>query len=78
MPGRVSRSSSTVMKHGYDLVSLSEGAGATSDDLALGTYSYYNHEHRWHKFLGKGPDGLPEDGANRNFVTKYRRTPEKQ
>ncbi len=72
------RAGVAILKHGYDLVSLSEGASATPDDLALGAYSYYNHDHRWHRFMGKGPDGLPEDGANRNFIIKYRRTPEKQ
>ena len=71
------RAGVAIIKHGYDLVSLSEGSGATPDDLALGTYSYCNHDHRSHKFLGKGPDGLPEDGANLNFMLKYRRTPEK-
>lgn len=54
------RAGVAIIKHGYDLVSLSEGAGATPDDLALGTYSYYNHDHRWHKFLGKDAMGCPK------------------
>jgi hypothetical protein len=67
-----------ILADSYHHVTLSEGPGATREDIALGTYSAYNHgATKWHKFLDKGPDGLPKDGANRNFANKYRQAPEK-
>lgn len=71
------RAGVAIIKHGYDLVSMSEGPGANSEDVALGTYSYYNHDHRWHKFIDRDKHGVPKDGAVRNFYKKYQNTPDR-
>ena len=64
-----------IIKHAHDVVTLSEGPGASSEDVALGTYSYYNHDHSWHKFLERDKHGVPKDGAVRNFYNKFRISP---
>ena len=67
-----------ILKHAYDLAALSEGPGASREDIAIATYSMYNHgQGRWHRFLEKRRDGLPKDDANRNFAVKYKQWPEK-
>ncbi len=61
-----------VLKHAYDLVSLSEPPGAGAEDIALATYSVYNHgASHWHKFLEKDKNGVPKDGGLRNFYSRY-------
>ncbi len=71
------RAGVAIIKHAYDLVTLSEGPGASSEDVALGSYSYYNHDHSWHKFLERDKHGVPKDGAVRNFYNKYRTSPDR-
>ena len=69
------RAGVAIIKHAHDVITLSEGPGASSEDIALGTYSYYNHDHSWHKFLERDKHGVPKDGAVRNFYNKYRISP---
>ena len=70
------RAGVAILRHAYDLAALSGGPGTTPEDIAIDTYSVYNHgEGSWHKFLGKRPDGLPKDNANRNFAVKYKQWP---
>ena len=65
-----------ILKHAYDLAALSEGSGASPEDMAIATYSIYNHgQGSWHRFLEKRRDGLPKDDANRNFAVKYKQWP---
>jgi len=67
-----------ILKHNYDLVSLSEGQRASSEDVALAAYSAYNHgTRRWHQFLERDKNGIPKDGGVRNFYRRYRQSPER-
>jgi hypothetical protein len=72
------RAGVAIVKHNYDLVGLADGPGASREDIALGTYSAYNHGTRhWHKFLERGKDGMPKDAGNRNFLEKYHQSSER-
>ena len=72
------RAGVAILRHNYDLVGLADGPGASREDIALGTYSAYNHGTRhWHKFLERGKDGTPKDPGNRNFLEKYHQSSER-
>ena len=58
----------------YRLAELEQEPGATAEDHAQQAYSQYNGTPRTRdRYLKQGRDGLPRDGADRNFLEKYRR-----
>lgn len=61
----------------YHLADMEQGPGATAEDHAQQTYSQYNsgNEKMRERYLKERRDGLPDNGADRNFVQKYRRWP---
>jgi hypothetical protein len=71
------RTGVAIIKHAHDVVTMSEGSSASPEDIALAIYSYYNHDHGWHKFLERDGHGMPKDEAVRNFYNKYRISPDR-
>jgi soluble lytic murein transglycosylase-like protein len=66
------------LKHDFDLVSLSEPPGTSSEDIALATYSAYNHgSSHWHKFVEKDKNGVPKDSGVHNFYNRYKVAPDR-
>ncbi len=67
-----------ILKHDYELVSLSVPPGTSPEDIALATYSAYNHgAAHWHKFLEKDKNDVPKDGGVSNFYHRYRAAPDR-
>lgn len=58
----------------YHLAELEQGTGATAEDHAQQAYSQYNSgkPKRRDCYLSQRKDGLPANGADRNFLNKYR------
>lgn len=61
----------------YRLAEMEQGPGATAEDNAQQTYSQYNsgNTKMRERYLKERRGGLPENGADRNFVQKYRQWP---
>jgi len=60
---------------GYRLAELEQGPGATVEDHAQQAYSQYNRgsPRMRDRYLKQGKDGLPQNGADRNFLQKFRK-----
>jgi hypothetical protein len=58
----------------YRLAELEQGPGATAEDHAQQAYSQYNggQPRMRDRYLRERRDGMPQDGADRNFLEKYR------
>lgn len=58
----------------YRLAELEQGPGATAEDHAQQAYSQYNsgQPRMRDRYLRERRDGMPQDGADRNFLQKYR------
>jgi hypothetical protein len=59
----------------YALAELEQGPGATPEDHAQQAYSQYNSgkARMRDRYLKEGRDGMPLNGADRNFIQKYRK-----
>lgn len=67
------RAGVAVLAPAYHLAELEQGSGATDEDHAQQAYSQYNGggPRARDRYL-KEKHGLPENGADRNFVKRYR------
>jgi hypothetical protein len=63
----------------YNLATLEQGPGASEEDHAQQVYSQYNggSPKTRERYL-KEKHGVPENGADRNFLKKYREWPDKK
>jgi hypothetical protein len=63
----------------YHLAVLEQGPGATAEDNAQQAYSQYNSgiAVERERYLKQAPNGSPTHGADRNFLDRYRATPDK-
>jgi soluble lytic murein transglycosylase-like protein len=63
----------------YHLAELEQGPGAAIEDHAQQAYSQYNSgkERLRERYLKERRDGLPTNDADRNFLQRYRETPDK-
>ena len=59
----------------YKFAEWEQGPGATTEDHAQQAYSQYNsgNKRMRDRYLRERRDGMPQDGADRNFLEKYRR-----
>ena len=59
----------------YQFAEWEQGPGATMEDHAQQAYSQYNsgNKRMRDRYLKERRDGMPQDGADRNFLEKYRR-----
>ena len=73
------RAGVATLAHAYPLAQMEQGPGATEEDHAQQVYSQYNggSPKSRERYLKERADGLPRNDADRNFLNKYRRTPEK-
>lgn len=57
----------------YGLAELEQGPGATAEDHAQQAYSQYNtgKPRMRDRYLKQGRDGMPKNGADRNFLQRY-------
>ncbi len=58
----------------YGLAEVEQGPSATAEDHAQQAYSQYNSgkPRMRDRYLKQRPDGMPENGADRNFLERYR------
>lgn len=71
------RAGVAILAGAYHLATLEQGPGATAEDHAQQAYSQYQGgPNSRDRYLRQRRDGTPNNDADRNFLRKYRQTPE--